>query len=135
MNTPLRAIPSCCLALMLLGTASTSLAQTSAANGGERGFRQYCKACHSLTPGKGSRLGPALNGVPGQKAGTTPGYAYSDALKTSGIVWSEAEFMSYLRAPAKRIPGTKKLLPGVNNEQALQAIYRYLATLPRTGGR
>ena len=42
-----------------------------------------------------NKLGP-------DKAGTVEGYAYSDADKNSGIVWSEASFKEYLGEPARK---------------------------------
>ncbi|THF61805.1 cytochrome c family protein [Pseudothauera nasutitermitis] len=119
-------------ALALLAAAAEGAAQAPAA--GERGYRQYCKPCHALGPGAENRAGPALNAVAGQAAGAVPGYAYSDALKASGIVWNEAEFVAYLLAPTQRVPGTKKLLAGVRNEQTLTAIYRYLEAQRSTAG-
>ena len=57
---------------------------------GKRVFN-YCLACHRIGPGATTLVGPELNGVVGRKAGTLEGYPYSDAMKSSGIVWNVRE--------------------------------------------
>jgi cytochrome c len=56
----------------------------------ERGARLFrkCGACHELTANGGGKAGPTLYGLFGRKAGDVPGYAYSPALRSSGIVWN-----------------------------------------------
>ncbi|MFN3869578.1 MAG: c-type cytochrome, partial [Hyphomicrobiaceae bacterium] len=46
-------------------------------------FEHRCRTCHADDPAKQS-YGPSLVGVVGRKAGSVEGFAYSDALKTSG---------------------------------------------------
>ena len=52
-------------------------------------------------------VGPAHRGVYGRKAGTAPGYAYSDALKSSKLVWDEASLDRWLSDPEKVAPGQR----------------------------
>jgi cytochrome c len=52
-----------------------------------RTLYQVCTGCHSLDE---NDVGPRHRGVVGRKAGTVPGYAYSAALRTSGMVWTPA---------------------------------------------
>lgn len=87
-----------------------------------------CKACHSVTKGGAAGVGPNLFGVVGTKAGTRPGYAYSNALKGSGLTWTPAKLDAYLAGPAKLVPGTKMAV-GTANAEARKAIVDYLATL------
>ena len=56
---------------------------------GERQFARKCSVCHTLTPSDGNRAGPTLHGVFGRKAGSLPGYPYSEGLKQSELVWTE----------------------------------------------
>lgn len=56
---------------------------------GERQFARKCSICHTLTEDGGRRAGPSLMGVFGRRAGTLPGYTYSDALTGTDLVWSE----------------------------------------------
>jgi cytochrome c len=90
-----------------------SRAQDAAA--GQTNFL-ICSACHEIGPGAQNAIGPVLNGVVGRKAGTYPGYAYSDANKNSDITWTEDELQKYLAAPQKVVPGTKMTFPGFHSD-------------------
>ncbi|MFQ6547625.1 c-type cytochrome [Aestuariibius sp. 2305UL40-4] len=56
---------------------------------GERQFLRKCSICHTLGPDGERRAGPTLYGVFGRRAGELDGYAYSDALTGSDLVWGE----------------------------------------------
>lgn len=56
---------------------------------GARQFYRKCSICHTLTGDGARKAGPSLEGVFGRVAGTLPGYAYSEAMKDIGIVWSD----------------------------------------------
>lgn len=71
---------------------------------GARIYQTRCTACHSLDA---NRIGPAHRGVFGRAAGSAPGYAYSSALKGSGIVWNEHTLDQWLQGPQKLVRGTK----------------------------
>jgi cytochrome c len=58
----------------------------AAALDGKDVFAKRCSGCHGTDA---SKEGPRLRGVMGRKAGTVPGFQYSDALRSSGIVWNE----------------------------------------------
>jgi cytochrome c len=53
---------------------------------GEDVFTKRCSGCHARDSDK---EGPRLRGVVGRKAGSVPGFQYSDSLRNSGIVWNE----------------------------------------------
>jgi cytochrome c len=102
---------------------SASMAQDAAA--GEKVFAK-CKICHQIGEGAKNFVGPVLNGVVGRKAGTYPGYHYSDANKNSGITWTEAELKKYLKNPQAVVPGTKMVFPGLQSEQDIDNVIAYL---------
>ena len=106
--------------------ASPALAEGDAANG-QRVFAQ-CRACHSLTDGQ-NRVGPHLAGLFGREAGAVEGYAYSAALKNSGVVWDENSLDSHLAQPKDFIPGNKMGLVfprGVSSAQDREDLIAYL---------
>lgn len=86
-----------------------------------------CRSCHAVVPG-GRGSGPSLAGVWGRQAGTLPGYSYSAALKTSGIVWNAQTLDTWLVAPMKMVPGTRMVV-GVPDAQGRKAVIDYLETL------
>lgn len=79
-----------------------------------------CKACHSLEPGKPSRVtGPNLVGVVGQPAMHAADFkGYSAAMKAAqakGLTWTDENLMSYIADP-------KGFLKGVNGEDLKHAM-------------
>ncbi|MCL5775631.1 c-type cytochrome [Limibaculum sp. FT325] len=75
---------------------------------GERQFVRKCSICHSLTPDGGRKAGPTLWRLFGRRAGSVPGYAYSDALGSSGIVWTEETVARlFEEGPDVFTPGSK----------------------------
>lgn len=71
---------------------------------GARVYQARCAACHSLDA---NRIGPAHRGVYGRRAGSVPGFGYSPALRTSGIVWSEPTLDQWLQSPQKMVKGAR----------------------------
>src|ERR1700744_139167 len=75
--------PSAGLVAALALMATSAFAQGNPDHG-KQVFQDNCSGCHVLI-GEGYAA-PPLAGVFGRKAGTVPGFAYSDAMKKSGIV-------------------------------------------------
>lgn len=105
--------------------AQSAPAEVSAAP--PQAFMQ-CVACHSPKAGVNG-VGPSLFGVVGRKAGTLPGYAYSDALKTWGKTLTPEELDKWLTAPMTDVPGTKMVFPGMPDAAKRKEVIDYLATL------
>ena len=104
-------------------------AQIARADGDpDMGKRQFapCTACHTTGEGEPDKVGPNLHGVIGRKAGTKAGFAYSDALKNSGITWDEAKLDEWIKKPAALVPGTKMAFIGISNDQVRANIIAYL---------
>jgi cytochrome c len=88
-----------------------------------RGLYQACSGCHSIDE---NDVGPRHRGVVGRRAGSVPGYAYSAALRTSGIVWTPANLDRWLTNPQKVVPGTRMYFSVANPKQRADII-AYLA--------
>merc|ERR1711912_191420 len=80
---------------------------------GTKLFKAKCYQCHTIEQGGNAKQGPPLWGVIGKASGTTEGFTYSEANKSSGIVWSEKHLFEYLINPKKYIPGTKMVFAGL----------------------
>jgi cytochrome c len=87
-----------------------------------------CRSCHSIAKGGPNMTGPDNYAVVGRKAGTHEGYAYSDALKTSGIVWDAATLDRWIENPRKVVPGTKMSFAGIKDPKDRADLIAYLRT-------
>ena len=125
MKFPFKLVPILAGALVA-GTAASAVAAPPT---GQQVFEQRCSVCHSVQPAPG-KMGPPLAGVAGRKAGTAPGYAYSNALKTSNITWTPDQLDAFIKAPGKTVPGTKMLLGAPDAEQRA-AVIQYLGSLKK----
>lgn len=108
---------------LLLAMVGSGRAQNAAA--GEKDFL-VCRACHQIGPTAKNAVGPVLNGVVGRKAGTYPGFTYSDANRDSGLVWTPEELDKYLASPQTVVPHTKMIFPGLKEEQKRKDVIAYL---------
>lgn len=72
---------------------------------GEEIFKK-CSACHSVDSSKNT-FGPSLIGVVNRKAASLPRFAYSDALKKSGLTWTEANLRRWMAGNDILVPGTR----------------------------
>lgn len=121
------------LALAAVLAVGAGLAATPAAAGdpahGRAAFNQMCSVCHSSTRNGPTLIGPPLFGVVARPAGAVPGYAYSPALKGSGITWTPTQLHTYLQGPAKMVPGVRMPFAGVKNPTQLDDLIAYLETL------
>jgi cytochrome c len=123
-------IRSSLFAAAILLAAGTAHAQDVAR--GEKAF-MICRACHQIGPSAKIAVGPVLNGIVGRKAGTYPGFQYSDANKNSGIVWTPEELDKYLTNPQAVVPHTKMLFPGLKDEQQRKDVIAYLEQFNEDG--
>lgn len=115
---------------VLMGAAVPAHAQDAAA--GEKEFA-VCKACHQIGPGAKIAVGPVLNGVVGRKAGTYPGFQYSEANKNSGLTWTPEELDKYLTNPQAVVPKTKMIFPGLKDEKKRKDVIAYLGQFKEDG--
>lgn len=88
--------------LALLAAATVAMPTGDSVHGGQ--LYQGCMGCHSLDE---NDVGPKHRGVVGRAAGAVPGYAYSKALKGSGVTWTPAMLDQWLTNPQALVPGSK----------------------------
>jgi len=85
----------------------------------KRGETLYfqCRACHTMNDGGPNKVGPNLWGMFGRKAGQAAGFAYSDAVTNSDIVWTAETVSAWLEQPADYLPGNMMVFVGVKKPQ------------------
>ena len=121
--------------------ASTTTSETNSENSGDENIMALfasasaaegakvfskCKACHSIAKGGGNKIGPALWGVLGRKAGSLPDYKYSKAMSAYGKSWSFEEMDGFLNKPKEWIKGTKMSYAGLKNAKDRAALILYM---------
>ena len=84
-----------------------------------------CVACHSLEQGKHG-VGPSLHDLTDRKAGEVPGFKFSKALRTSGVIWNRESLDQYLLNPQKSIPRNRMAFGGLKNAEERQSLVCYL---------
>lgn len=102
--------------------------QTADLDNGQAKFA-LCKSCHTAIKDGGDMTGPNLHGVFGRKAGSKPGFAYSDALKASGITWDADKLNQWLTNPKALVPGTKMTFIGLEDAKDRTDLIAYLKTI------
>lgn len=97
---------------------------------GQAVFEKTCKGCHTIGRAAQHAFGPELNGLIGRKAGSMPGYKYSDEMQASGIVWSEANLTAFIAAPTDVVPGTRMHFWGLSDPQKVADLLAWLKANP-----
>ena len=106
------------------GNIMALFASTSAADGAK--VFKKCAACHSISQGGGNKIGPALWGVLGRKAGSVSDYKYSKAMAAYGKPWSFEEMNGFLIKPKDWIKGTKMSFAGIKSAKERAAVILYM---------
>lgn len=91
-------------------------------------FEHRCRSCHADDPATKS-YGPSLVGVFGRKAASVEGFAYSDAMKASGIVWDEAALRKWIADNTSVMPGTRMKHMSITDRNEQDFILAYLKAL------
>lgn len=116
---------------LLTATALIVLAHgpALAAGDAEKGAVVYkrCVMCHAIEKGKKSIVGPNLAGIVGRKAATGE-FAYSPAMKASGITWTPDKLDAFIKAPAATVKGTRMAFGGIPNEKDRADLIAFLAS-------
>jgi len=119
------------MTLMLGLGAGLFAAQASAQGDAEAGgklFKRLCGGCHQIGESARPFFGPQLNGIIGRTAGSTTDYQYSDAMKSSGIVWTREKLAAYIEDPKAVVSGTRMIFWGVSDQEKIDDLLAYIET-------
>ena len=106
------------------GNIMTLFASTSAADGAK--VFKKCAACHSIAQGGSNKIGPALWGVLGRKAGSVSGYKYSKSMVAYAKPWSFDEMNGFLIKPKEWVKGTKMAYAGLKDPKERASLILYM---------
>lgn len=111
--------------------AAATIEQRLAAADAKKGFAgiKTCQSCHSFEKGGGARTGPPLYGVAGRAKGSIKGFAYSQAIRSKGGTWSDADLDRFLANPKAYAQGTKMTFAGESDPAKRADIIAFLHTL------
>lgn len=81
--------------------------------------------------GDAVKIGPGLFGLEGRRAGSAPGFPYSQAMRESGITWSAATLDAYLANGQGLVPGNKMVSPDIADPQRRADLVFFLLLVTR----
>ncbi|MDD0996926.1 cytochrome c family protein [Pseudomonas sp. TNT2022 ID1044] len=115
------------LALVLsLGLFNVPANAAGDAEAGGKLFKRVCGGCHQVGESARAFFGPQLNNVLGRVAGSTTDYQYSDAMKSSGIVWTRETLAAYIEDPKAVVSGTRMIFWGISDREKIDDLLAYL---------
>lgn len=113
---------------LLLGASAVLLA--ACGSGGPKGDPVHgeqvyaqCQGCHKLQE---NFTGPKHCGVVGRKAGSVSDFAYSEAMKSSGLTWDAKTLDEFLTSPISYVPGTMMGFAGLPDAKDRADVIAYL---------
>lgn len=92
-----------------------------------------CRSCHTFNQGGEDMTGPNLWGIFGRKAGSRPGFDYSDDMKHAGWIWDADRIDKWIENPRAVLPDTKMTfigLPDANDRRDVVAYLKLLTSPP-----
>ena len=120
------------IALATNALLSPALAQNGEATRGQPDFRA-CAPCHSLEADR-NMTGPSLAGLWGRKAGSLPSFdRYSDALKSSGIIWDDRSLDGWLTDPERMVPDNDMPFEGIKDARVRADLLAFLKEATKPG--
>lgn len=123
------------LAFAAVGILYAATAAWSAKPDVDRGQKLFgsCAACHSLQPNQ-NMTGPSLAGLWNRKAGSLASFPrYSDALKSSTVVWNDKSLYEWIKDPQRLIPGNDMTFQGIKSDQQRADLLAFLKQATQPG--
>ena len=123
-----------CVLMSGLNCAATAIGQVSETGkhamikAGQTMFEHRCRSCHADDASLKS-YGPSLVGVIGRKAGSIEGFTYSDALRSSGLVWTAESLRAWMANNTGIMPGTRMRHVGITDTSEQDFILEYLRSI------
>jgi cytochrome c len=114
--------------LLAVGSAGAGSPAPAEIAAGEQIYER-CAACHSL---ERDRVGPRHCGIFGRRAGSVPGFAYSEAMRASGIVWNRQTLDAFIANPLVTVPGTFMGYAGVQDPEERAELLAFLEVATRS---
>jgi len=93
-----------------------------------------CQSCHTVGKGEAPMVGPNLWGVFGRKAGSAPGFTYSDGLKALNVTWDAPTIDKWISNPRGMDPTTKMTYLGMENPKDRIDVVAYLKVVTTAPG-
>ncbi len=112
----------------LRGANSAKIAVGNAEDG-KTVATKHCIVCHSFEKGGKVVFGPNLFDMAGKPAAAIAGFKYSDALKNSGLTWTDNNLVGFLADPEQFLKGTTARFPGLKSAKDKADILAYMKTL------
>jgi cytochrome c len=118
--------------LVTFASFSFAFADQGDVSRGQQDFRA-CAPCHSLESDR-NMTGPSLAGLWGRKAGSLPSFdRYSDALKSSGIIWDDRALDGWLTDPQRMVPDNDMPFEGIKDTRARADLLAFLKEATKPG--
>jgi cytochrome c len=120
------------VALVTFASLSSALAESGDASHGQQDFRA-CAPCHSLETDR-NMTGPSLANLWGRKAGGLSSFErYSDALKSSGIIWDDRALDGWLTDPQRMVPDNDMPFEGIKDARVRADLLAFLKEATKPG--
>jgi cytochrome c len=120
------------IGLAAFASLSSAVAAPGDAARGQQDFRA-CAPCHSLEADR-NMTGPSLANLWGRKAGSLPSFdRYSDALKSSGIIWDDRALDGWLTDPQAMVPHNDMPFEGIRDTRVRADLLAFLKEATKPG--
>jgi cytochrome c len=120
------------IGLATIALVSPAFAQKGDVSRGQQAFRA-CAPCHSLERDR-NMTGPSLAGLWGRKAGGLSSFErYSDALKSSGIIWDDRSLDGWLTDPQRMVPDNDMPFQGIKDTRVRADLLAFLKEATKPG--